>query len=115
MTAIHGPGTTYESARGGRPVRDPRHARRRAVPRHRRPGRRRAGFEPQTQENVTVNLGVATDLEFKSARRFTDQVTVTAQPDPVFSSERTGAATTVSRETLATLPTISGRIEDSRA
>jgi hypothetical protein len=70
-----------------------------------------AGFEPQTQDDVVVNLGVTTDLDF-IVRSITEEVTVTAQvSDTVFSSERTGAATAITREALATLPTISGRLE----
>lgn len=70
-------------------------------------------FAPETQEDVQVNLGVATDLMF-AVRPITVQetVTVTGQIDPVFSSARTGAATSVSRADIANLPTISGRISD---
>ena len=68
-------------------------------------------FEPQVQENITVNLGVATDLTFNVRPVVQETVTVTGTSDPVFSSERTGAATQVSRETLAPLPTISGRLD----
>jgi len=70
-------------------------------------------FRPETQADVTVNLGVATDLAF-TVRPITVQevVTVTAQIDPVFSSSRTGAATAVLREDIALLPTLSGRISD---
>jgi hypothetical protein len=72
-----------------------------------------AAFEPATQENVLVNLGVATDLQFTvQAITVTETVTVLAQTDTVFSSARTGAATSVSRDEIATLPTISGRIND---
>ena len=39
-------------------------------------------------------------------------MTVTATSDTVFSSARTGAATSVNRETLATLPTVRGQISD---
>ena len=67
-------------------------------------------FEPQVQESITVNLGVATDLVFDVRPVVQESVTVTATSDPVFSSERTGAATQVSRDTLATLPTISGTL-----
>jgi Carboxypeptidase regulatory-like domain len=72
-----------------------------------------AAFQPETQDDVTVNLGVATDLNFV-VRPITvqEQVTVTAEIDPVFSSTRTGAATTVRREQLELLPTIAGRITD---
>ena len=41
-----------------------------------------------------------------------ETVTVTATVDPVFSSSHTGAATTVGRAEIATLPTLSGRISD---
>jgi hypothetical protein len=71
-----------------------------------------AAFQPITQENVTVNLGAATDLVFAVQPTVQEQVTVIGQSDPVFSSQRTGAATTISREMLATLPTIGGRLND---
>jgi hypothetical protein len=72
-----------------------------------------AAFEPQTQSDIMVNLGVATDLNFTvRGITVTETVTVTAVSDTVFSSARTGAATSVRREELAMLPTISGRIND---
>ena len=72
-----------------------------------------AAFEPQTVQQVMVNLGVATDLPI-AVRPIAVQemVTVTAKSDTIFSSARTGAATSVSREEIATLPTVSGRIND---
>ena len=70
-----------------------------------------ASFEPQTQDEVVINLGAATDLDFL-VRSIAEEVTVTAQSDAIFSSERTGASTVLSREALATLPTISGRLND---
>jgi hypothetical protein len=72
-----------------------------------------AAFEPQTKTDVTVNLGAATDLTFAvQGITVTETVTVTGQTDPVFSSDRTGAATTVAREVIDSLPTLSGRISD---
>jgi hypothetical protein len=72
-----------------------------------------AAFAPETQENVEINLGVATDLVFNvKPIAVTETVTVTAESSAVFSSARTGAATAVNRETLATLPTVQGRISD---
>jgi hypothetical protein len=70
-------------------------------------------FEPKTVENLTVNLGVATDV-IVNVRNIAVQenVTVTADVDPVFSSNRTGAATQISRDDLANLPNISGRLEN---
>jgi hypothetical protein len=70
-------------------------------------------FEPQTTSDVTVNLGVTTDVDFTvTAIAVQETVTVTAVIDPVFSSSRTGAATALSRVEIATLPTIAGRIGD---
>jgi hypothetical protein len=72
-----------------------------------------AAFAPETQDNVEVNLGVATDLAFNVKQiAVTETVTVTAQSDTVFSSARTGAATSVNRETLASMPTVRGLISD---
>jgi hypothetical protein len=70
-----------------------------------------AAFEAQTQDDITINLGVNTDLDF-IVRSIAVEVTVTAPTsDAVFSSERTGASTQISREALATLPTFQGRLE----
>ena len=70
-------------------------------------------FAPETQGDVTVNLGVATDLTFAvSPIAVTEEVTVSAQADPIFSSSRTGAATAVRREEIELLPTLTGRIGD---
>ena len=55
-----------------------------------------AAFAPETQENIEVMLGVATDLVFNVKEiAVTETVTVTAQSDAVFASNRTGAATAV--------------------
>ena len=71
-----------------------------------------SAFEPQTKDDVTVNLGVSTDLEFKiTPITVTESVTVSGSADPVFASDRTGAATQISRQELATLPNISSRLE----
>src|SRR5262245_32201758 len=52
-----------------------------------------AAFEPFTQSDVQVNLGVATDLPISvRAIAVQETITVTAQSDTVFSSARTGAA-----------------------
>jgi len=67
-------------------------------------------FEPTVQEDVTVNLGVATDLQLY-VLSVAEAVTVTAQSDTVFSSERTGAATALSREMITALPNLSQRLD----
>ena len=70
-------------------------------------------FSPKTIENLAVNLGVATDVNITvAAIAVSEQVTVIAKTDPVFSSQRTGAATTITRDDLANLPNISGRLEN---
>jgi hypothetical protein len=112
VTAVHQPsGTTYR----GRTRQDGRVT----IPGMRVGGPYRVtatmlGFEPAARDSVFVALGVAADLEFsmRAAAVRLAQVTVTAEGETVFSSERTGAATSVGREAIATLPTISARIED---
>jgi hypothetical protein len=71
------------------------------------------GFGTDVKNAVEVTLGQATDLEFSlTVAGVTEQVTVVGNRDTTFSSQRTGAATAVSRAELALLPTISGRIND---
>src|SRR5438128_951351 len=72
------------------------------------------GMEPDVKDGVFLTLGVSTDLQFKlkSAAVQLAEVTITGAGETVFSSDRTGAATSVPREAIAALPTISGRIED---
>ena len=70
-------------------------------------------FAPETQDDVQVNLGVATDVNVTvRAIAVQETVTVIGLIDPVFSSSRTGAATSVARLDIESLPTISGRISD---
>src|SRR3954463_11499432 len=71
------------------------------------------GFTSEVKNNVSVSLGVTQDVDFGlKVASVSETITVVGQSDPVFSSARTGAATAVTREELATLPTISGRITD---
>jgi hypothetical protein len=71
------------------------------------------GFSTELVNNLTMNLGVTQDLQFTlKVAAIAETITVVGTSDPVFSSGRTGAATAVLREELATLPTISGRIGD---
>ena len=61
---------------------------------------------PKTVENIFVNLGVSTDVNVSvEAITVAEEVQVTGQSDPVFSSARTGAATAITREDIALLPT----------
>jgi hypothetical protein len=71
-----------------------------------------AGFQTNVQESITLTLGVAQDLTFTLKPAAVEEtITVSAVSDPILSSERTGAGTSVSRETLAALPTVSQRLD----
>src|SRR5437899_584244 len=72
------------------------------------------GYRPEVQNGVSVGLGTTSDLRFRltPATVQLEAVTVTATADNVFSSGRTGAATTVTTQEIAHLPTISRRVED---
>jgi hypothetical protein len=72
------------------------------------------GYATQAREDVVLNLGVATDVDFRMADQALalEGITVTSEADAIISSERTGAGTAVSREAISVLPSISGRIED---
>jgi hypothetical protein len=71
------------------------------------------GFTSEAKNNMMFQLGVTQDVEFSlKVASIAETITVVGQSDPVFSSTRTGAATAVLREDLASLPTISGRITD---
>jgi hypothetical protein len=72
------------------------------------------GFETQTQQDVTLNLGAVTDLQFvlRESAIGIEGITVTTQRDATFSPDRTGASTQVTRETLDVLPTITQRLTD---
>ena len=72
------------------------------------------GYRPEVQNGVNVGLGTTSDLRFRltPATVQLEAVTVTATADNVFSSGRTGAATTVTTQQISQLPTISRRVED---
>src|SRR2546428_1556579 len=75
----------------------------------------RVGYRQEIQNGVTVTLGVTSDLQFRLAQATVqlEPVTIeTSAAGSIFSSQRTGAATTVSTQQLAHLPTISRRVED---
>jgi hypothetical protein len=72
-----------------------------------------SGFSTEERDAVMLSLGVTQDVDFNlKLAAVAENVEVVATVDPVFSSSRTGAATAVTRDDLATLPTISGRITD---
>ena len=71
------------------------------------------GFRPGVRGGVVVGLGVAAELELELGHvAAVDEVTVSARSSDVLSPARTGAATTIPRLALATLPTIGDRLDD---
>jgi hypothetical protein len=72
------------------------------------------GLEPASEAGVMVRLGVTTTvtLVLRETAVQLGTVTITAEQDAIFSTARTGAATSVSSEVIQTMPTITGRIED---
>ncbi|MCS6929821.1 MAG: carboxypeptidase-like regulatory domain-containing protein [Saprospiraceae bacterium] len=73
------------------------------------------GFEPQTQENIYTNLGVASNVNFKmrEAGLSLEEVTVRASRADLFSSERTGAASTFSERVVTSVPALGSRAVSS--
>ncbi len=72
------------------------------------------GYSEQVQDNIFANLGTAANVNFNMQDEGTQlqEVTVRTNRSDVFSSERTGAATTINSEQLKALPTISRSIND---
>jgi hypothetical protein len=111
VTAVHVPsGTTYEAVTQG----DGRYN----IPGMRIGGPYRvsaslSGFGTEVKNDISLSLGVAQDLDFAlKVATVAETITVVGQSDPVFSSSHTGAATAITRDDLASLPTVSGRITD---
>ncbi|MFN4298880.1 MAG: carboxypeptidase regulatory-like domain-containing protein [Thermaurantimonas sp.] len=72
------------------------------------------GYHTKTVEGIYLALGVPSvlDIKMETVSLTLQEVNVTSTVDPVFSSGRTGAATSVDNKTLNSLPTISRRIDD---
>ncbi len=72
------------------------------------------GYEDRTEENIFANLGTSANVSFNMSDAGTQlqEVTVRSNRSDVFSSERTGASTTINSEQLKALPTISRSIDD---
>lgn len=72
------------------------------------------GLQEQVQSGVYLTLGVASDLTFQMSSEAIDieGITVIGDVGAVISSDRTGANTSVTRENIANLPTISNRLGD---
>jgi len=72
------------------------------------------GFEAAVEEGVELNLGVTSNISFELRETGTElgEVTVSALRSGTFGSDRTGAATSISRSSIDNLPTISRTIGD---
>ncbi len=72
------------------------------------------GYEGKKTEGIMLSVGQKLPLEvtMKSSSTALGEVVVTATSDPVVNSERTGASTNISRQQIATLPSISRSASD---
>jgi hypothetical protein len=72
------------------------------------------GYATDEYTDITLQLSQSLRQDFRLVEEAVrlGEVVVTAERDAILSAERTGAATSVAREALESLPTISRRIED---
>jgi hypothetical protein len=69
------------------------------------------GFKEETRTGIITNLGSTSNVDFKLSDASTtlDEIQVSATRSDLFSSERTGASTTIGKQALTSLPTIGSR------
>ncbi|WP_031525610.1 TonB-dependent receptor [Dyadobacter crusticola] len=72
------------------------------------------GFNDKSQENIYANLGTSANVNFDLQDGSTDlsEVVVTGAGSDIFSSDRTGAATTFNKGLLGSLPTLGRTLND---
>ncbi|MCU0626112.1 MAG: carboxypeptidase regulatory-like domain-containing protein [Gemmatimonadaceae bacterium] len=74
---------------------------------------RAIGYAPETQDDISLALGTTTDLAFLLRQQTVTLQTVVVSAGPAdLGSSRTGAATRVTREAIAQLPTINRNMND---
>lgn len=69
------------------------------------------GFEEEMREGIYTSLGTAANVDFQMRESGTalGEVTITASRSDIFSSDRTGAASTFNKTQLTSLPAIGSR------
>ena len=72
------------------------------------------GYQEKTITDVYLSLGSATNINAQLSEQATElgEVVVSGAKGDIFSSDRTGAATNINKQTLSTMPTISRSIND---
>jgi len=72
------------------------------------------GYQEKTITDVYLSLGSATNLSAQLNEQTTElgEIVVSGAKGDIFSSDRTGAATNITKQALATMPTISRSIND---
>ncbi len=72
------------------------------------------GFKEQSKEDIFANLGAASDAKFTLVEDGKDlqEIVVTSGRSDIFSSGRTGAATTLGLNAVNSLPTIGRTFDD---
>jgi len=71
------------------------------------------GFKPSESTNLTVNIGVTTEVSLKmQLASVSESITVTARPDDVINPNRTGSTSTVAEKQIEALPTVNRSLQD---
>ncbi len=72
------------------------------------------GFQEQVQEDIMLSLGTSANLNFVLSEQTSqlDEVQVVYNRNDIFSSNRTGAATSYNSESIGSIPTIGRTVND---
>lgn len=72
------------------------------------------GYKEESREDIFLNLGTAAEVNFamKEANVELSEIVVSASRNDIFSPNRTGAATNISKDQINSLPTLNRSIND---